>query len=355
MKINGVAVPGWVEWDVDNNGHFAADTWRVTYAAQALPATNSAAWFCSQSDIVVEILAGLVADPTKVDPASFTSLIIGRADELIYDPVRGLIELAGRDYSAKLLDNRIGEVYKNQTVAQVVAMIAARRGLTAQVTGGGQILATFYEIDKARLSGDRTEWDVICWLAQEMQSTVWVSGTVIYFAPLPSPSTVTPYPIAWTPPTPKATRSAPVVDLKCERALTLARDVQVTVQSWHKGQKKAFKATSTAAHTATGKGSRAFASKPQTYIFNIAGLDQAGCQAKAQALRAQISRNEMKLTATLPGDLTLSAHGIVQVTGTGTQFDQIYYPISVKRSMSMGEGFRMNLTATSVAVQSTAT
>jgi hypothetical protein len=300
----------------------------------------------SQADLVVEILAGFPANPAQPDTTGLTSLIVGRADNLQFDHVSDTFELTGRDYSARFLDNRIGEVYKNQTAAQVINSLASRRGLTANVTGGAIPIGSFYEIDRARLSGDRTEWDVICWIAQELQSTVYVLGTTLYFRPNSTPENTTPYPIFWSEATGVSASKSSVTDLKFERCLTLARDIIVIVQSHHSKTKQTYKATSKRLHTTTtNKASGAFSSPPQTYVFTYPGLDQKACQVKADAICNQISMNEMKLTATLPGDVTLDPHGLIQVSGTQTAFDQIYYRLSVQRTMSVSGGFLMTVQA----------
>ncbi len=48
---------------------------------------------------------------------------------------------------------------------------------------------------------------------------------------------------------------------------------------------------------------------------------------------------------TLPGDSVLTTSLQVQVVGSGTAFDQTYWPVSVRRTLSMDQGYVMTLTA----------
>ena len=65
-----------------------------------------------------------------------------------------------------------------------------------------------------------------------------------------------------------------------------------------------------------------------------------------------ISQHEVNLSAELPGDDLLSAQTPVQVFGTGTAFDQVYYPASIQRRYSLDEGYRMSLRARNFSPES---
>jgi len=103
-------IVGWVRWEVEANGHYSADTFRVTFAAQLLPKDRNLAWMLSQSYLNVEILAGFPSDPAVFDASQLTSLIIGRCDSAEFDPVHNSIELHGRDYTAALIDSKTTDI-----------------------------------------------------------------------------------------------------------------------------------------------------------------------------------------------------------------------------------------------------
>lgn len=357
VKVNGLVLPGWLDWEFDNNSHYQADTFRVTFAGAALPADRNVAWLTNQGDLTVEILAGFPTNPEAPNPGELKSFIIGRVDDVQYDPVQNTIEFAGRDYTSQLIDTKTTEVFKNQTASQIVKILAARHNLTANAVATTTLTGTFYEIDHARLTDEHTEWDLLTWLAHQEQCSVWISGTTLNFQPLPDPAKSDSYVIQWT--APSATSQSPqanVTDLKFARNLTLTKDVKVQVRSWNAKQKKGFTVTATATKTknAVLRNTTIPYGQPQVYSYSIPGLTRQEALVRAQALLAAISKHEMRLEASLPADNILTAQTLVTVRGTGTPFDQAYYPDNVIRSMS-GEGYRMHLTAKNHSPESTVT
>jgi len=105
VRINGTALAGCISWQIDNNSNYQADTFRVSYAAGALPSAQNAAWLTAQADLSVEILAGFPADPNAPTKEEFESFIIGRVDDVLFDPVQNIITLSGRDYRAPAIMN----------------------------------------------------------------------------------------------------------------------------------------------------------------------------------------------------------------------------------------------------------
>ncbi|WP_316866995.1 hypothetical protein [Ralstonia mannitolilytica] len=53
----------------------------------------------------------------------------------------------------------------------------------------------------------------------------------------------------------------------------------------------------------------------------------------------------MKLRARLPADNILTQTAMVRLTGTGTKFDQDYYVENITRTMSLEEGYAMEISA----------
>ncbi len=65
----------------------------------------------------------------------------------------------------------------------------------------------------------------------------------------------------------------------------------------------------------------------------------------AVAKYGEIIAHEMKLRARLPGDNVLTTKNVLRVEGTGTAFDQIYFPNAITRAMSLDEGYTMTIEA----------
>lgn len=362
VKVNGRALPGWIEWEFDNNTNYQADTFRVTYAGQALPKDRNVAWLTDQGDITVEILAGFPQDPNAPTDSELKSFIIGRVDDMIYDPVQNTIELAGRDFTSQFIEAKTTEVFVNQTVTQIVETLAGRHSMSAAVDANIVAPATFqgsfFEIDTRRLTSEHSEWDLLTLLAQETQCSVYVSGTILYFVKQQDPLSGNTYVIQWTPQSDASgSPQANLIDLRFSRNLTITKDVKVILTSWDRANAQPYKITATAAHTknAVTRNTSLPYGQPQIYSYTIPGLTRQQAVVKAQALLAEISKHEMRLEAHLPGDNILTAQTLVTVQGTGTPFDQVYFPDSVTRSMSMDEGYRMKLAAKNHSPETTVT
>ncbi len=340
-------VTGWIEWTCDNNAHYSADSFMVVFAAQSLPQNMNLAWMLQQSYLNVEILAGFPTNPDQYDASELQSLIIGRTDTVNFDPVQNTIELTGRDYTSAFIDAKTTETWKNKSVTDVVTAIAARHSMTASVSSISTIVGEFSDIDHVRLTDERSEWDLLVWLAHETQCDVWVSGMTLNFQKQIDPTKQDYYLIKWVPAdgVTTFTPQANVLDLKLEHNMTIAKGVQVQVRSWHGTFKNSFIATypGKVKHVKVGKATPV--SNTQNYVYNIPGLDAQGVLRKAQAIYNEIVKNEMNLTATLPGDNILNNRVMVQLDGTGTAFDQTYYPSSVHRSMSFNAGYSMTVRA----------
>lgn len=59
----------------------------------------------------------------------------------------------------------------------------------------------------------------------------------------------------------------------------------------------------------------------------------------------ELTRHEMVLQARMPADSLMTARSLVRLQGTGTIFDQDYFPDSVKRGMSVDSGYWMDVHA----------
>jgi len=355
VKVNGQPVVGWLEWEIDNNSYYQADTFRVSFACGGLPADQRAAWMTKQADLSVELLAGFPADPNNYTSADLTSYLIGRVDEMTYDPARNTIELSGRDFTSQFLDVKTTEKFNNQTASQIAQTLAKRHSMTCNTVKTTVLAGTYYQIDHARLTDERTEWDLLTWLANESQYDVWVSGTTLNFMPKLDP-TGDKYQIQWV--APKEQGGVPqcnVERLRFARNMTISKDVKVIVKSWNAKQKKAFSVEVKATHSKNKvtRNAKVKYGEAQTYAYTIPGLTQQQALVKAQTLLADISKHEMRMEATLPGDDILSTRTLVEMIGTGTAFDQVYYPDSVIRSMSLHDGYKMELRAKNHSPEST--
>lgn len=345
--INGQPAAGLKSIEVENNSFYQADTFRATLSLSAQPATNDLNWWSSQTAIDCEIFAGFPTDPVRYTKADLTSLILGQVDHMEFDLLRGEIHLTGRDWSAKFIDAQTTEKFQNQTASQIAQALAARHGMTAQVTATTTKAGLFYEIDHVRLTDRKTEWDLLTWLAQEEDMAVFVKGKTLYFQPRPQP-TDDPYILQYQAGL-NGPASANFMDVRLERALTLSNGVVVNVRTWNQKQKKGF-TVSYPKKVSSTKATKA----PQQYWYVKPNLDTQKALAFAQQKYHEIVAHEMKLRAEMPGDVLLTCQNIIKLGGTASAFDQVFYPSAIHRRMSWDEGFRMDIEAKNHSTESQA-
>jgi phage protein D len=357
VKVNGVVVPGWIELEVENNAFFHADTFRCRFAISALPSDYSAAWWASQSAIFLELFIGFPADLSAFTANDLDSFIYGQVDEITYDPVGTFIEVTGRDLTSDFIDAKTYEQFLNKTSSEIATILAARHGLTPVVTATKTKAGTYYQLENRRIPLDRSEWDLLTWLAQEEGFSVYVKGKELHFEPQTQLDAAQ-YALKWVPAALDGSQGAPEfngIDVVFSRNLTLARDIIVFVRSWNSKQKKGFTVKAQATHTkkAIGKGAEQAAGSALIYSTVRPQLTKEKAQQVANEILAEKSASEMKITATLPGDNLLSMNVLINLAGTGTAFDQTYYPDSIARKLSVSEGYRMRVSAKNHSPEST--
>lgn len=349
VKINGEVVPGWISWEVDNNTFYQADTFRCRFALSMMPPDKGAAWWASQKEIFVEVLAGFPVDPEWFDASELDSLIYGKVDEMTYDPVGRLIELNGRDLTSDLIDAKTTEKFQNLTASQIAEQLAARHGLIPKVVATETMSGTYYEIDHARLTSDRSEWDLLTYLAHEERYVVYLKGKELHFEPQPEESQ-NPYVLRWEPPV--EDRGFPIFNGKSisfSRNLTVAKGVAVTYRSWNAKNNKAFSVTYPSSHKTMGTAPGKASPQAQNYYFTSPGKTPQQLLQMAQAKHKEITQHEMRMSFSGPADNVLKVTDIIRVEGTDSAFDQTYYPESINRAMSLSDGYTMTVAAKNVS------
>jgi phage protein D len=322
---NGQPMPGALSAEVTLNNYYQAGTFRLEFAASA-----GVTWDVPPP-LVVEV------DFSIDGGNSWTPLITGEVDQVNFTLESGVLEMEGRDLSSRLIEARTQATYQNQTASQVAQALAAEHSLTAQVTTTTTLIGRYYEADHTRMtlgqfSRPTTEWDLLVFLAQREGFDVFVQGTTLYFQPATQPDS-NPFVILWTPPSPVPRLN--VVSVRLQRSLTMAKDIEVQVQSWNSAQSRSFTRTA----LGTGKSS----SPPQRYVFVRPNLSETDAQALANSLLTELSKHERVIEVDMPGELSLTPQNMVQIEGTGTSFDQTYYIQTITRSLSFDDGFRQSM------------
>lgn len=332
LLINGEAVDGLVAFSTHENEFSSPDEVSATFAIGAMSAERGAAWFDGLSrGADIEVRCGTVTNPQAFTAADLPSVFIGVLDEITTDWVAGAISLSGRDLTATLNDAKTSEKYINQTASAVASTLAAKHGLTAQVTATQGKVGALYKSDHVDLQSERTEWDLLTWLARESGFVTYVAGRTLYFGPRqePEPLVITRSALRG------AVETGDYVRLETTRTLSVSGNIKVTLKSWNHKQKKGFTVTSKA--SGAGKGA-------QEYAYSIPGLTKDAAQQKANALLAELTQHARKLEYEGPAFAVTIADRL-RVEGTSTGADAIFYPDSIAREWSASEGYGLTLSA----------
>jgi phage protein D len=348
VSIGGIQMK-WINWEINNNGFYAADTFEITLPISAQPQGIDLSWWAQQTSLEAAVYAGFPNDPTEYSITDLDLLILGRVDDLTINPVERTIKVSGRDYTSMFIDTKSSLTLLHKTASQIATALAKSHGLTPVVTPTHGWVGTYYEINHFKLTNRTSEWNLLSYLAQEEAYQIYVKGKELHFEPAPdedNPSSV--YQLQWD----DITNIYPTfngLQLSFSRNLTIAKDVIVHVHSWNNKQKKGFTRKAEYTHTQDKvlKGSVTKASvvrTPQIYSKTIPNLFPDAAQKKADSILRTISQHEMKLYAFLPADDLLTPQVTLRVKGTGA-YDQDYYADSIIRRMSMEWGYTMEINA----------
>lgn len=348
MKVlfNGSELPGSVKYTVSANNYYSADTFSVSFSLSAGAQSSSQDdqgqqnatpvydlnWWGQQTEILLDLKASIDGGDT------WESLILGQVDRLTADPVAKTISCEGRDLTARFIDAKTRTTYQNKTSSQIAIELAGEHSMTADVTETSTPVGRYYGADHDRITLNSftettTEWDLLCYLAQNEGFDVWVDGTTLHFHPA-TERNADPYEVFIDMDTPQSN----AISMTLERSLALAKDIVVAVRSWNSKQKHGF-TVFTPNQLSTGRVAKGTAEEFSFIRPNLTG-DQA--QQLANKIRDELSKKERLCTFHLPGDLILKPRNMLRLRGTNSSWDQTYYVDVVTRTMSLNGGFTMS-------------
>ena len=335
---NNYEIRGSFKIDLESNNHYAADTvsGEISMSADTKFGFD---WWDKQTEVTIDVQMSIET------PAAWTSILVATIDHIHFHPTTLTLRFDGRDLTSRFIDTKTQETFANQTSSAIAQTLAARHGMTAQVTPTKTLVGAYYaaehdKITMGSLSKQTTEWDLLTYLAQEEGFEVWVTGKVLYFMEAPK-QTKPPFKVAYV--APFTTGASPVLNvssLTLERSLALAKDIQVTVKSTN--------LTNGAAYTRVVKGTGAKTpgakTEPvQNYVFKKPGLTPDQALKYAQQKLLELSAHERIANITMPGELTINARDKVEITGTKTGFDTTYFIDHITRSMDFEQGFTQHI------------
>lgn len=336
IKVNGDELAGWLYLETEENEFSAPDTFRATFAMAGLPADRAAAYWAAVKEAEVEFFMGKPADAANYTPEDLVSVFLGKVDDVDLDWTERTITISGRDLTAPMIDTKTSEKFVNLTSSAIVAKIAAKHGLEFDGETTTTKAGRFYEIDHVDINDQRTEWDLVTWLAREEGFSTFVQGRRLVFKPR-DPDASPAFIIRNTFADGERDPSSNYERLSTSRSLMLAGDLRVTVKSWHSKKKATF--TKTAVRRGGGGGPR------QDRTYTIPGLSPDEAQAKAEAILKDLSRHVMRLDYEGAGRETCHVSDTILLEGTDTLFDGIYFPAQIVRRISKDDGWTWRIEA----------
>jgi phage protein D len=345
IKANGILIPTWQEITVVNNpGHFVSDTFAVKLPLYGQAIDMGLAWWSTQTDVEFEVQIGLAQTDGNI--GSLSTVIIGIVDEVSVDPARGIIDLTGRDYSGALIESTTTDIYLNQTASEAAKSIAEAHGLQTEIEDTTTPIGRYFgdPNSTARLTRRETEWDFLTGLAEQEGFRVYMKGKTLFFGPPPTLDTSNPYVIKAQIDLNGHTVTSNATRMTMKRSLTLARDVDVFVMSADRSTGGSVEGHAHSVNTM--RGGRGGAKIPaQVYQFVVPNMQQDQAQQLAESKLRSITQMERVIEATMPGDPSLTADTVLKLTGTGTDFDQVYYLDSLHHELSFSRGYTMQIRA----------
>jgi phage protein D len=343
--INGELM-AWTDFRVTTTTFYQADTFDINLPLNGQKPGFGKDYFSSTPAMLIEIYAGFPSNPKNFSKSDLYNLITAQVDDVEVSEDQTSVNLIGRDLTAKFIDSKTTEKFENMPASQIATLLAQRAGLTPVVTPTTVKAGYFYGIDHARMTNEQSEWDLLTYLAQESNFVVYVQGQSLFFKAAPTPSD-NPYVIQETVPGNTGYPNINAVKVKYGRNLTLARDVIVKVRSWNAQYPRGFIRTA----KATPNKRTVIPSKAQpigdaqTYVRVIPNLTPEQALQRAQQILAQISQHERRIHVEMPGDNLLNKDSIIKLQGSNSDWDQIYFPSEIVRTMSLSEGYRMEVAA----------
>lgn len=304
-----------------------SDTFHAEIPFGALPAGMDANWWSVQNDISVKV-------QFAVDQTSGTApMFDGKVDQVSHDFYNRILKIQGRDKSAALIDTTSSEKFNNQQADQIVKTMAGRHGISVNADAVPKKAGKIYQIDYAQLTHRGSEWTVLNRLADQTGMNVYMTGGILYFKPVDEQLPV--LNVVYVPPTSASPADGNFMSLSTSRNMILGRPVNVKVQTWNSKDKKAYETLK----TEPGVGD------PLNYTYIEPGLTSDQTEKLAQKRLSENTSHELSFNLTMPGDTAVTPRFTMELSGTGTAYDQQHEIMSVEHSMSQSGGYHMTISA----------
>lgn len=337
IRANGVVLDGAVEARVVSNNHFASDRFTIRLAEGA--DTGIFASYFALPDATVFTVA-MRADAN----APLVPLITGQGDTSIRDQMTRMVTIEGRDLTALLQDVPIARDFPNLTSSEIVTEIALRHGLIPVALPTFGMAGRYFQGETRQLATNSfgrfaTEWDLVVYLAQCEGYDVFAVGNALFFQPALPPVAIT-----------KVLDVTDLMELRLLRRLRLSGPIMVTVRSWNAKEARLVSETALSQRISYPSPIGPLGtSSPAQFSIVKPNLTQEDAGRIAMSQAAALGRHEQCVEFAMPGEALLTPRAGFLLTGTGTDFDQLYQIDTIERVFGPEVGFVQYVTAHAVS------
>lgn len=342
-------LPGPWSADIEMRNWYQGSRFTIEAPLHASPSFGLGFWARQRNGLMAEVQMSL-------RDGDWRTVVQGEVDRVEAHPSTGYVTLEGRDLTSRFIETKTQEAFQNQTASEIVEILAARHGMRAVVTRTTTPVRAYWDRDHVHVAFDEfsratTEWDLMVSLAQFEDFDLFVQGETVYFRPATT-ETGPPFVVRWQPPNIADRisygRESNVIDLRLARALTLAKDIEVQVKSWNSRTGTSFIRTARAIGAKSAAAARAavqVGTATQRFVFVRPNLTQAEAQRYANHQLRVISEFERLVSFKMPGDLRLTTRTKIRMEGTGSDWDQDYWPDSISLNLTFDGGLTMAVSA----------
>lgn len=323
LEVDGVTLRV-IDAEVKQTKLQEPDTFNANLALYGLPAGRGIAYWSSVKEPLVRVFGSTGRDGAL--------LFEGEADRVGVDLSGGRVRLSGRDRSRKAMDTKVTKGYRNKTTSGLLREIAQKHGMDADIAEVKDRAGKIHNLDWVKLVDQWSDWTTISHLADLEGLVAFVHKNKLHVKPLDEENGDA-FAIFYSPPTPLSSAfSNNIVSLGFDRNLEAGRPTSVNVHSHHTKTGKSLHSKAEIG----GSGER------RVYEDRVAGIKTKdhGDRIARKRLRER-TRHELALHYEGPGDLSMSPLRTAVVTGTRSDFDQLYFVDTVQHDF--GRGYRMRL------------
>lgn len=326
--VNGTALTP-KSADVQMSKTQKSDTFQADIPFGALPTGMNEGWWSTANNITAQVQA------TADSISGYVQIFDGMVDKVDFDFTSRVLSISGRDKSAALIDATSTEKFNNQDPDQIVQVLAGRHGISADTDSIGSKAGKIFQFDYAKLTQRESEWTVIQRLADHFGMVCYATGGKLYWKTYPEQLPT--LSLIYSPPSPESPANASFISLKGSRNVILGRPVKVSVKTWNHKEKKLYQSE----QTEPGSG--------DTLTYNYQGPGMTGDQVERIAKKrlAENTSHELGFDLEMPGDPTVTPRFMLELSGTGTAFDQQHEIKTVEHRISFEEGYLMTISAKS--------